>query len=85
VDLISEEMKMNLEFHTLNALFAQLGLPNDEESIKQFINKHSLEKNIRIDQASFWTSNNSMFLREAIEEDSDWTGIVDQLDRQLRS
>ena len=85
MDLISEEMKMNLEFHTLNALFAQLGLPNDEESIKQFINKHSLEKNIRIDQASFWTSNNSMFLREAIEEDSDWTGIVDQLDRQLRS
>lgn len=76
---------MDLKFHTLNALFAQLGLPNDDKFITQYIKEHHLENNVRIDQAAFWSENNAKFLRESIEEDSDWSGIVDQLDAQLRS
>ena len=76
---------MDLKFHTLNALFAQLGLTNDDEFITQFINEHHLENNVRIDQASFWSENQAKFLKESIEEDSDWSGIVDQLDAQLRN
>ena len=76
---------MNSEFQTLNTLFAQLGLPNDDNSINRFINEHRLGKYIRIDQATFWSPTKALFIREAFEQDSEWSGIVDQLDSQLRN
>ncbi|GAB3057720.1 DUF2789 domain-containing protein [Simiduia litorea] len=75
---------MNIEFNTLGALFSQLGLPSDDDFINRFVDEHKLDKSIRIDQASFWSPNKARFLRDAIEEDAEWAGIVDQLDGRLR-
>jgi len=77
---------MDTSAHTLSTLFAQLGLPNSEDDINAFIIKHcNLVGNIPLDKAPFWTTSQSSFLREAIEEDSDWAEVVDQLDNSLRN
>lgn len=76
---------MNLEYHTLNALFAQLGLPSDDDSINLFVKDHALDKDVRIDQAAFWPSNKAEFLRECIQQDSDWALVVDQLEERLHN
>jgi len=76
---------MDTSEHTLSALFAQLGLPNSDADINAFIRQHhNLEGDIRLDKAPFWTSAQAGFLKEAILEDSDWAGVVDQLDNSLR-
>ena len=76
---------MDTSLHTLSALFAQLGLPNSDQDINTFIRSHrNLDGDIRLDKATFWTSMQTNFLREAILEDSDWAEIVDQLDTSLR-
>ncbi len=77
---------MDTSTHNLTALFAQLGLPNSEEEIERFIDSHrDLGRSESLDEASFWNAAQSAFLREAIQEDSDWAEIVDQLDARLRS
>jgi hypothetical protein len=68
----------------ISTLFAQLGLPTDNKSITQFIENHHISGSIRLDEAPFWTSSQATFLREAIEEDSDWAEAVDNLDSKLR-
>jgi len=76
---------MDTSFHTMNSLFAQLGLPDDDSSIEAFVREHHhLDNNIRLDSAPFWTPMQAVFLKEAIQEDSDWTETVDQLDALLR-
>lgn len=77
---------MDTSTHTLSTLFAQLGLPDGDDEIDAFIIEHrNLVGSIRLDKAPFWTTAQSSFLREAIEEDSDWAEVVDQLDNSLRS
>lgn len=68
----------------ISTLFAQLGLDTDKESINQFIQNHHISGSIRLDEAPFWTSSQAAFLREAIEDDSDWAEVVDHLDSKLR-
>jgi len=76
---------MDTSFHNMNTLFSQLGLPDDDVSIKAFIREHHhLNKSVRIDKAPFWTTVQARFLREAYQDDSDWVEIVDSLDAQLR-
>lgn len=75
---------MDTSFHNMNSLFSQLGLPEDDNAIEAFVREHHLESSVRIDQASFWSAMQSAFLKEAIQQDSDWTEIVDQLDARLR-
>ena len=71
--------------HNLNTLFDQLGLPSDAVAIKNFIHWHRpLDPNTPLQQASWWTPAQAEFLREAIEEDSDWAEQVDELDALLR-
>ncbi|MEH6577772.1 MAG: DUF2789 domain-containing protein [Amphritea sp.] len=71
--------------HTMNTLFAQIGLPDSDQYIQSFIDEHRrLDASIRLDQAPFWTASQAAFLKEAIEEDSDWAEIVDQFDSCLR-
>ncbi|MDG4553575.1 MAG: DUF2789 family protein [Candidatus Competibacter sp.] len=71
--------------HDLSTLFEQLGLPADENAIKTFIHRRRpLDPNIALHQASWWTSTQAEFLAQAIEQDSDWTEQVDQLDALLR-
>ena len=72
--------------HTLNNLFAQLGLPSADEDIDAFIQTHrSIPENIPLEEAEFWSSSQSQFLQEALADDSDWAEAIDQLDVRLRA
>lgn len=72
--------------HTMSDLFAQLGLPDADNEIDKFIHTHRpIEENLSLEDASFWNTGQSQFLREAINEDSDWAELVDQLDSRLRA
>jgi hypothetical protein len=76
---------MNMSTHYFNALFAQLGLPNDAWSITQFLNTHAaMAQGVRLPDAPFWTRSQAAFLRESWCQDSDWSGLVDQLGKALQ-
>lgn len=70
--------------HDFHELFQQLGLPNDEKSIRKFIASHSLPEHTRLADADFWTPAQAQFLREAWTDDSDWALLMDQLNVSLR-
>ena len=71
--------------HNLVSLFKQLGLPNTNEAIKDFINRNSpVPSNLVLHEAEFWSASQSSFLKEAIDEDADWAEIVDELNILLR-
>jgi hypothetical protein len=77
---------MDTSQHSMHNLFEQLGLPSSEQDIEQFIRTHRLfSQDIRLDQATFWTPVQAAFLREAIDEDSDWSEVVDELNTRLRN
>lgn len=77
---------MDSVIHHFHDLFAQLGLPNRPRDIYQFIASHAnLSREIKLPDAAFWTPAQSAFLRESVEQDSDWAELVDQLDEALRS
>ena len=78
-------VQMDTSIHTMQTLFCQLGLPGDEEQINAFIEKHSpLPRNIVLSEADFWNEAQAAFLTVAIEENSDWCELVDELDCLLR-
>ena len=53
---------MERPVHRLSALFAQLGQPNDEKSIAQFIDSHRpLAADVRLHEATFWTPAQAAF------------------------
>lgn len=70
--------------HDLPALFAQLGLANDELSLHRFIHEHRLGNQTLLPEADFWTQSQASFLRDALWDDSDWSEAIDQLDVLLR-
>ena len=77
---------MEATIHTLNNLFAQLGLPSDEDSITTFIKNHShLASDIMLSEATFWTPTQAAFLREEILKDADWAEVIDQLNASLHA
>ncbi|MCP8687062.1 DUF2789 domain-containing protein [Marinobacterium sedimentorum] len=77
---------MDTSQHSMHNLFEQLGLPSSEHDVEQFIRIHRLfSQDIRLDQATFWTPVQAAFLREAIEDDSDWSEVVDELNTRLRN
>ncbi len=72
--------------HTMQSLFVQLGLPSEPEDIESFVRTHQgLPPEIPLAQADFWSVSQSAFLREAIENDSDWCEVVDELNSLLRA
>ncbi|MEE8057528.1 MAG: DUF2789 domain-containing protein [Pseudomonadales bacterium] len=75
---------MDTSSHNLESLFQQLGLSNNSTSIEAFIANNHLPHNIPLEQAAFWTAGQAQFIQEALEQDSDWAEVVDQLDAQLR-
>ncbi|HUL13991.1 MAG TPA: DUF2789 domain-containing protein [Methylococcaceae bacterium] len=78
-------LTMDTSAHNMQTLFLQLGLPNRPEDVQSFIQSHKpLAPDIPLPHAEFWSASQAAFLREAIEEDSDWCEIVDELDSQLR-
>ena len=71
---------MELLTHDMPALFAQLGLANDEISLHRFIREHHLDNQTLLPEASFWSPSQAVFLRDALWNDSDWSEAIDQLD-----
>jgi hypothetical protein len=75
---------MNLSNHTLNDLFAQLGLPNDEADIEAFVATHRpLPGGARLADAPFWTDSQARLLRDETLQDADWAEVIDQLNLLL--
>ena len=70
--------------HDLPALFAQLGMANDELSLHRFIHEHRLDNQTLLPEAPFWTSAQANFLRDALWNDADWSEAIDELGELLR-
>jgi hypothetical protein len=75
---------MDTSSHTIQALFKQLGLAASDVAIESFIRNNHLDRDIPLERAAFWSAGQAQFIHEALEEDSDWAEVVDQLDAQLR-
>jgi hypothetical protein len=76
---------MEPAIHRFSELFAQMGLPNDGAAIRQFLTAHApLPNAIDLPDAPFWSQAQASFLREALQEDSDWAELADQLSEALR-
>ena len=76
---------MNTPIHHFHDLFAQLGLPDDDQRIRQFLAAHKpLAGSIKLADAPFWTPAQAAFLYEALQDDSDWSELADQLNTALR-
>jgi hypothetical protein len=61
-------------------LFLQLGLPADPSSIAAFIEDHAGAcHTCALPNATIWTESQRVFLKESINEDSDWAIVAEQL------
>jgi len=70
--------------HDMCALFAQLGLPSEPPAVRDFIHRHRpLANGLPLHEASFWTPAQAALLRDALQQDSDWSGVVDRLNAAL--
>lgn len=76
---------MDTSPHDIQALFAQLGLPDSEAAITEFIDQHRpLDPALKLEEAPFWDGTQRRFIAAAIEEDAEWVEAVDHLDALLR-
>ena len=76
---------MDTSAHNLVSLFAQLGLPNQADEIADFIDKHrGIASDIALADANIWSQSQADFISQAINEDADWSEVVDTLDSLLR-
>lgn len=75
---------MDTSSHSMESLFMQLGLGNDQAAISSFIDNHHLGSETPLLKATFWNNSQLQFIQEAWQQDSDWSEIVDQLDVMLR-
>ena len=76
---------MEKPIHDLSELFKQLGLPDDNDSIEEFIATHRpIPEGTRLPDAAFWNEGQQRFLSEELSEDADWAELVDTLDSRLR-
>ncbi|REH39130.1 uncharacterized protein DUF2789 [Paraperlucidibaca baekdonensis] len=72
--------------HSMSELFKQLGLPDSDAQIQQFIATHRpIADTCPLPEAVCWSDSQASFLREAVALDSDWAVVVDQLSQALRS
>lgn len=77
---------MELSIHNMNSLFSQLGQPSDDEDIARFVaNYRPLANGVQLHEASFWTSSQADFLRDAVRDDADWAEVVDELNAELHA
>ncbi|MEZ5572924.1 MAG: DUF2789 domain-containing protein [Halioglobus sp.] len=75
---------MDTSNHTMQALFKQLGLSNNDIAIENFIHNNYLPKEIPLENAACWSAGQAQFLHECIAMDADWAEVVDHLDAMLR-
>lgn len=77
---------MEYQFHSFEALFEQLGLDSSPAQIRSFLETHApLPHDPALHDAPFWTPSQASFLREAVQDDSDWTEVVDALNAELHA
>jgi hypothetical protein len=77
---------MDTLFHSMQELFAQLGLDDDPAAIRTFIAQHHpLPLEIRLFDAPFWSPSQRALIREKLQEDGDWSVLIDTLNSQLRA
>lgn len=74
---------MNVVNHTMQDLFAQLGLDSSPEAISKFVRTHALHRNEDLHDARFWTASQAEFIRDAWIEDADWVHAIDELETLL--
>lgn len=75
---------MDTSNHSMQTLFAQLGLPNSDIAIENFVHNNHLPRQIPLENAAFWSAGQAQFIRECIALDADWAEVVDHLDAMLR-
>ena len=76
---------MDANFHAMTDLFAQLGLPAEAVNIQAFIKSHHpLADHLKLHEAPFWNPSQAQFLREEVQDDADWVGVIDELNSALR-
>lgn len=77
---------MEPSVHPFRELFAQLGLPDDNEGIQAFIASHApLPDGMRLEDAPFWSPAQAQLLREERQDDADWANVVDRLNVALHA
>ena len=77
---------MEPSVHPFSQLFAQLGLPDDNDGIQRFIATHSpLPDGVRLEDAPFWSPAQAQLLREERQDDADWAMVVDRLNVALHA
>ena len=75
---------MELIEKSMTALFEQLGEISDDAAISQFIELHGqLPGGTLLHEATFWSSSQACFLREAISLDAAWAPVVDELNAEM--
>lgn len=74
---------MESNFHDLNHLFRQLGLPSESGDIEAFVATHRLEPGMALPDAPFWSRVQAAFLAAAIADDADWSEAADELAARL--
>ncbi len=75
----------SMALYNLDNLFAQLGLPNTEAAIDEFVESHRLADNMPLFEAPFWTEGQRQFIRQSLRLDSEWAEVVDELSMMLHS
>jgi len=75
---------MDTSTHSMSTLFEQLGLPSDRRSIENFIaHNHMRDAAQLLQQHRCWNPSQARFIAEALEQDSDWAEVVDELNTRL--
>lgn len=74
---------MDAPIPTLETLFGQLGLDSSPEAIDAFIGAHTLDEDVKLIDAPFWTPQQAAFLKEELREDAEWAIPVDELNQRL--
>lgn len=70
---------METTAHNLGNLFRQLGLSGESTDVDRFIAEHPLPSGVALAQAPFWNAEQAAFLKQAIDDDSDWSEAADEL------
>lgn len=71
--------------HSMEELFAQLGLPHEPADIRAFVTAHRpIDVNTRLADAPIWTPSQAAFLRETLRVDDNWSPVIDELSATLR-
>ncbi len=63
---------MGLPLHSFNGLFAQLGLPNSDQNIADFIEQHNpVADHKKLAGLDFFSNSQRAFLHKSLAQDAD--------------